>query len=100
MPSEWYLRRKYNLTVEEYKALLAKQGNCCAICKKGSKRGLHIDHDHLTGEVRALLCSPCNSGLGMFKDDIRLLAQAIVYLEDNGKTWNDNLMPWQTRVES
>lgn len=52
----------------------------CAIC--GGDKRLSIDHDHSSGRVRGLLCSPCNAGLGMFKDDPERLAKAIGYLKE------------------
>lgn len=78
--------RKYGLRPEDYDTLLDNQNGVCAICSEPPKPGrrLAVDHDHTTGEVRGLLCSPCNTALGLFKDRIRLLAAAIVYLEDNG----------------
>lgn len=77
---------KYNLSPEDYDRLLEDQNEACAICGVRPDR-LCVDHDHETGEVRGLLCSPCNSGLGFFKDRVRLLAAAIVYLEANGKKY-------------
>ena len=50
--------------------MLAEQGGLCAICK--SAPAAHVDHDHATGAVRALLCFNCNGGLGQFKDNPRL----------------------------
>ena len=50
----------------------------CQIC--GGKQRLSIDHDHKTGLVRGLLCSPCNAGLGFFKDNIKTMENAIKYL--------------------
>jgi hypothetical protein len=81
--------RKYGLTPREYNALLRAQSGVCAICGQppAANKILCVDHDHKTDEVRGLLCNNCNTGLGMFKDRIRLLAAAIVYLEDNGKKY-------------
>jgi hypothetical protein len=73
------VKRKYGLTLEEYKAILARG---CAIC--GSHPGgrfIHLDHDHANGNVRDALCSGCNAGLGMFADDPARLRAAADYLE-------------------
>lgn len=76
--------RQYGLTVEQYDELLSGQGGGCAICgtQTPPARGgcFAVDHDHETGAVRGLLCIECNSGLGMFKDEVDLLQSAIVYL--------------------
>lgn len=61
-------------------ALIILREDGCEIC--GTKDGqINIDHDHSTGVVRGWLCSPCNLGLGGFKDSPKHLAQAIVYLK-------------------
>jgi hypothetical protein len=59
----------------------------CAICgkknlmsKSGYKRVLCIDHDHRTGKFRGILCNGCNTSLGQFNDDVRILKRAIRYL--------------------
>lgn len=79
------LRRKYKMTEDEYQEILIAQGGVCAICREpetkvhrdGALCRLVVDHSHATGDVRALLCSFCNAGLGLFKDDpLRLLAAA------------------------
>jgi hypothetical protein len=58
--------------------MLAEQGGLCAICK--SAPAVHVDHDHATGAVRALLCFNCNGGLGQFKDDPETLHAAAFYV--------------------
>ena len=76
----------YGITIDDYSAMLDKQGGKCAICGKHYtelKKSLCVDHDHKTGSVRGLLCHYCNTFLGMMGDDpdkIRLAAQ---YLEAN-----------------
>lgn len=76
----------YGLSPERFEALMAEQGNACAICRSTEWPGKHpgtphVDHDHQTGEVRGLLCGPCNTGLGQFGDDPARLRAAIEYLE-------------------
>jgi hypothetical protein len=88
------LRRNYKITEDEYSALYSEQRGLCAICgemeskihRNGTQLQLSVDHNHATGEVRALLCSSCNVGLGSFKDDPVRLAAAITYLQGAAKT--------------
>jgi hypothetical protein len=70
--------------VEDYNRMYAAQEGKCACCGKHSsefRRGLHVDHDHATGQVRALLCTKCNPGIGYFDDSIEKLEMAIQYLK-------------------
>lgn len=57
----------------------------CPICGKrtivGVTANLVKDHDHDTGKGREWICDSCNTGLGRFKDDIKLLQRAIDYLK-------------------
>ena len=76
---------KYGLTPSDYQHLYQQQAGLCAICKVAESSNetsprLSVDHDHQTGAVRGLLCSACNAGLGMFKDDPGRLQAAISYL--------------------
>ena len=76
------LQREYGLSIDEYKAMLRAQGDACAICAQPpGERSLAVDHDHETGEVRGLLCSACNAGLGMFGDSSPTLIRAWEYLQ-------------------
>ena len=72
--------RRYGLSLQELRAILARQGNACAICKT-SGQPLCIDHCHATGRVRGLLCRKCNIGLGCHDDDPRRTRAATAYLE-------------------
>lgn len=77
------LKSKFNLTLEEYDKILIEQHNCCAICKRHIsefKKSFCVDHNHITNKVRGLLCAKCNTGLGMFDDNIDILNNAIQYL--------------------
>ena len=79
------VKRLYNLDKDKYIKLINEHKGLCAICNKepDTKRGLHVDHDHSTGEVRGLLCHRCNTGLGQFLDDPELLNSAISYLKES-----------------
>lgn len=63
--------------------MLAEQRNVCAICKlpNVSDKAFAVDHCHKTGQVRGLLCSRCNLGLGLFQDDEETLREAARYVE-------------------
>ena len=64
------LKRKYNITLEEYNVMLNNQGNGCAICHKTEKENgkmLAVDHSHETNKNRALLCSSCNILIGFIE---------------------------------
>lgn len=71
-------RLKYGLTDAEYSHLLVEQDGLCAICYE--EPATHVDHDHVTGEVRGILCRSCNLGIGHLRDDVELLRAAIEYL--------------------
>ncbi len=91
-----FTRRRYGLSQQDYDALYAAQKGMCAICggegtaiiagpgslKRTARHFplLYVDHDHITGRVRGLLCHSCNSGLGSFKDNVETLSAAIAYL--------------------
>jgi hypothetical protein len=80
--SDYALRRRYGITLQEYREILEKQNGVCAVCGNGpGKRRLHVDHCHKTGKIRALLCTNCNSALGAARDDINRLYKLIQYLE-------------------
>jgi hypothetical protein len=80
-------RIEYGITVEEYDEMVVDQGGKCKICLNPPvDRCLSVDHDHVTGKVRGLLCSNCNSMLGYAKDNPVLLRRGIDYLLVNGAT--------------
>jgi hypothetical protein len=72
----------YGITMEEYEKMYKKQKGKCQLCGKKEKK-LKVDHCHSNGQVRGLLCTTCNTGLGHLKDNTSILENAIQYL--NGK---------------
>lgn len=77
------LKKRYNMSLEDFNSLLGAQNGLCAICghpETSRYRRLSVDHDHNTGKIRGLLCSGCNSGLGRFKDDPARVERALLYL--------------------
>jgi hypothetical protein len=77
------LRRQYGLTSEEVEAMFERQGRACAICRspEGPDMRVVLDHCHTSGRARGLLCAHCNTGLGMFQDDVEKMARAAAYLD-------------------
>lgn len=80
------LKTIYGITLEDYDNLYNNQEGKCAICSRHQtelKRPLSVDHCHKSGIIRGLLCDNCNMSLGLLKDNIETLQQAIKYLKEN-----------------
>lgn len=75
----YHLKRRYGLSAEDVDAMVEAQGGLCAVC--GVRPPEHVDHDHVTGAVRGVLCSGCNQGLGNFRDSATALRRAADYVE-------------------
>jgi hypothetical protein len=78
-----YLLRKYGLSLDDYECMLEAQGGVCAICGEArpEERTLHVDHDHVTGAIRGLLCIRCNNAIGNFREEYELFLRAAEYLD-------------------
>jgi hypothetical protein len=76
-------RTRYGISQEELEYL--QSFDRCQVCDQPSKtkRGLHIDHNHHTGEIRGVLCQGCNHALGNVNDNVEVLKKLIAYLEDH-----------------
>ena len=81
---ELHLRRYYGITPEEYDEMLEMQSGKCAVCKTDTAGGKHnvfcVDHDHVTGKVRELLCKDCNIVLGIINDSPEHLGRLMAYI--------------------
>lgn len=89
-----HLKKKFGISVEEYDRMKMEQGGVCAICNETERiiesrtnkvRNLAVDHDHVSGKIRGLLCYRCNTTLGKFNDDLSLFRAAIEYLLKNNR---------------
>jgi hypothetical protein len=80
---EYKRGKRYGLLPGQFEEMRERQSNLCVICKEDLRPGkaTHIDHDHVTGKVRGLLCGKCNRGLGCFRDSPTFLLNAVEYLE-------------------
>lgn len=82
--------KRYGLTIEAYDGMLAAQGGRCAnpACRTDEPRGngrFHVDHSHVTGKVRGLLCCNCNLAIGNAKDSSEILRGLADYLDSSTK---------------
>jgi Recombination endonuclease VII len=84
-----YYKRTYNLSLNQFTTLLAQQEGLCAICKRQlvlenlTGDSAVVDHCHVSGKVRGILCNECNRGLGYFRDKISSLLSAATYLKEH-----------------
>ena len=79
------LLRKYGITAQIFDKMLEDQCGRCAICGTHfeSSKATHIDHCHITGKVRSILCNHCNLVLGHAKESVQILENAVQYLKHN-----------------
>ena len=87
------LKHLYGITLDDYDCMLVEQNFCCAICDRHRNelpRALSVDHNHVTGAVRGLLCSACNTALGKFNSDkdSTMLRRAADYIDNNNLKGN------------
>jgi hypothetical protein len=83
---KYELKSRYGLTLEAYKQLIKNQDGKCAICgeiAQDTLSSLFVDHDHITGKIRGLLCIRCNAGIGFMQDNSDICRKAANYLEQN-----------------
>jgi Recombination endonuclease VII len=74
-----HIKLKYGLTSSSFSEMLKTQNGMCYLCKSKLMNPC-VDHDHVSGRVRKILCSQCNSGLGMFHDNPEVLEKAAAYV--------------------
>lgn len=86
----YHRKKKYGVDQDGVDAMLDEQGGCCAICGTTEPSPWWcVDHNHKTMDVRGVLCHPCNSAIGLLKDDPRIMMAAASYVLDKG-SYSDN----------
>lgn len=92
---QYYWRRKnqyklqYGITIADYDKMFIQQKGLCQICKQSQQhKRLAVDHCHITKNIRGLLCDSCNRGIGLLKDDLAILQNAVKYIKKNIKNEN------------
>jgi hypothetical protein len=78
---DYQLSYRYGISQDDFDRMLEEQSGRCAICGTTPESTLHVDHCHDTLNVRGLLCTKCNIGIGYFNDDVEVMKRAIAYLE-------------------
>lgn len=80
------LKLRYGLTYEQWEQMREAENFSCMVCGISEEelgKKLDVDHCHVSGKVRGVLCNPCNTMLGHARDSIKILEAAAQYLKDN-----------------
>ncbi len=80
-----HYKYRYKITVGEFNKMSKKQGHKCKICRKPDEKNsvLCVDHCHKTGKIRGLLCNHCNRAIGQFRENVKILEKAVIYLKES-----------------
>jgi hypothetical protein len=82
---DWHLKTKYGITAKRYDEMLLSQDGRCATCRTSEPRTRSgrfcVDHNHITGATRELLCFTCNAALGLLQEDPTLARNLAKYIE-------------------
>ena len=84
-------KQRYGINKETYEAMVKEKEGKCDICGNiptGRRTTLHVDHDHITGLIRGLLCNNCNLGLGKLGDSREMVCKINNYF-NKSKTEED-----------
>lgn len=80
-----FLMYEHGITIEQFQKIVEEQEHTCPICKRlfinMSPKNIHVDHDHVTGKIRGVLCVKCNRGIGFLGDNVEIIKNAILYLQ-------------------
>ena len=83
------LKRAYGISHDDYLLMLEQQNYKCACCGKDNKdagiKGLVVDHNHTTGAIRELLCTQCNTALGLLKEDEFIIDSLLEYVRKHNR---------------
>lgn len=83
----------YGITLDQYNGLVELQNGVCRLCGAVEKKKLSVDHDHLTGVVRGLLCNKCNTAIGMLGDTAEALLRVVDYIKGVGEFEGESITP-------
>lgn len=78
----WDRQHKYGLSPAMFNRIFERQEGCCAICERPLEDTIEVDHCHSTGQIRGLLCPPCNKAIGLLDDDPIRAFRAADYLAE------------------
>lgn len=82
-------RSGIDMTAKRYAEMVAEQQGRCAICLRPGEHW-HVDHDHVTGKTRSLLCINCNMAIGQLGDDPDRIRAAAEYIEKHRQSMKEN----------
>jgi len=85
-----HYRRLYGISLADFNRMVLSQGSRCACCGSNEPGGKHnqwcVDHDHVTGQIRELLCKDCNIVLGLVEDSPEHLQRLLQYIVKHNGT--------------